>query len=443
MMTRYLLSTCILALYFCASACSKRNPDACCETADSCAARGFDEISPCALGVCVDGACIKEPNVCDGDEDCRDGTYCVDRSCAGCRDNTTCAATAPVCDSQAHTCRACAKDSECDSMACDLAIGACVEQARILYAAPGGATAEACTRTHPCSLRKAAESVDQAHDYIVLLPGNHSSGALFDGKRATIVGGGATLELVDGNFSLIHIQASTITMRDVSLVDHLSYDTSDHAAISSFKSSLTLENFAATTQNLESLYADGVLTIRRSTFDNSMWRNVSPVVSGRLIADQCTFIGRGAAIEGASLITNSIFDISPNMLALGFTERSGGPVGNDIINNTIIGGNIYCPDTPTSYWRFNSNIIQTSDTIQAPSACQYEYTLTNGTAVPGGSNIAGDPHFKDAAHGDFTLLSGSPAIDTADPIGLSNSHDFYGTPRPQGARADIGAVESH
>jgi hypothetical protein len=53
-------------------------------------------------------------------------------------------------------------------------------------------------------------------------------------------------------------------------------------------------------------------------------------------------------------------------------------------------------------------------------------------------NIA--PGFVNPSAGDFHLMSTSPAIDAADPA-ATISADYDGTPRPQGARRDIGAFE--
>jgi hypothetical protein len=60
----------------------------------------------------------------------------------------------------------------------------------------------------------------------------------------------------------------------------------------------------------------------------------------------------------------------------------------------------------------------------------------------GGANIDQDPKFVNAQGKDYRLQPGSPAVDAAVPSsGPGVDHDFAGTPRPQGARKDIGAFE--
>jgi len=187
MMIRNRFYTILLTLSLSAAACSKRNPDACCETAEDCRARGFDQISPCPLGTCVAGACI-DTDSCDDDADCHDGAYCVANTCVACRDNTTCAAAAPVCDAQMHACRACTKDAECDSLACDLAAGTCVEPSRVLYASADGEVSAACTRTQPCSIAKAGSLVDAAHPYLALIHGTYLTGLYIANATVTVCG---------------------------------------------------------------------------------------------------------------------------------------------------------------------------------------------------------------------------------------------------------------
>lgn len=117
---------------------------ACCVTADECGRIGASAPKPCTLGVCVHNECTPTTGICDGDEDCSGDTkFCVADTCAVCRVSASCPASTPVCDDTRHTCRACMKDRECDSGACDLAAGTCVDAAAILYASPSGTSADA------------------------------------------------------------------------------------------------------------------------------------------------------------------------------------------------------------------------------------------------------------------------------------------------------------
>ncbi len=67
--------------------------------------------------------------------------------------------------------------------------------------------------------------------------------------------------------------------------------------------------------------------------------------------------------------------------------------------------------------------------------------VTEGGSIRTGTNaIMADPLFADAANKNFSILSGSPAIDEAAGAQISTS-DFRGVSRPYGAAADIGAFE--
>lgn len=62
------------------AACSKRNQEVCCETADECAAIGTQEVVACSVGVCVEHECV-DIGSCDGDEDCELPETCVQSEC--------------------------------------------------------------------------------------------------------------------------------------------------------------------------------------------------------------------------------------------------------------------------------------------------------------------------------------------------------------------------
>jgi hypothetical protein len=56
-----------------------------------------------------------------------------------------------------------------------------------------------------------------------------------------------------------------------------------------------------------------------------------------------------------------------------------------------------------------------------------------------GTFATGDPKLVDPAGGNFHLGPGSAALDQID---AASTEDYYGCPRPRGARADIGAIEN-
>jgi hypothetical protein len=393
------------------------------------------------------------PAGCSRDQDCSSPTpFCVNTACAACRESTACPVARPVCDTVSHACRTCIKDSECDSGACDLGAGRCIDQAAILYASPAGFTTDPCTQTSPCSLQHAAQLVNTGTPYIVLQPGRYSGGADFNGKKATITGSNAIIDIADDPLSLVTIENnSDISMRNIDIDDHvINLMTETVGAIVLSKSSLTISNMNSTTTHIRAIGTTNnnighTLTITQSSFSGPgiLGGDNSP----GLIIDRCIFrnfapqafavsINVGDAIQ----LTNSVLisDSLHQLLSIGNSLQA-----SHIVHNTFLGGTgIDCHATATPYQILDSNIFYNIPTISAGSACQYQYNLSvpnAGLAGPG--NITGDPMFKDAANGDFHLKPGSAAIDTANPGDVFTGHDFDGTSRPQGARSDIGAFE--
>lgn len=393
------------------------------------------------------------PAGCSRDQDCGGATpFCVNTACVACRDSTTCPATRPVCDMVSHGCRTCVKDSECDSGACDLAAGRCVDQAAILYASPAGGSTDPCTKTSPCLLRRASGLVDTGTPYIVLQPGRYSGGAIFDGKKAIIAGHNAILDIVD-TASLVNIlNGSMINMRDTTLEDHLDTSRMDNIppGIQVLGSNLTVDNMQGNTIHIHALEAPsgfgGTLVVGHSRF-------TGPALSGpQLTIDSCIFHDPALDtssndpidVEGSIQMTNSILIVDstkrPTFAVVSFAAT---PQTSQITHNTFVGGSgIICSAATGSIWSFDSNIFHNVPTIAAGGGCQYQYSLSLPIAgLAGAGNITGDPMFKDASDGDFHLQPGSAAIDTANPEDVFTGHDFDGTPRPQGTRSDIGAFE--
>lgn len=410
--------------------------NACCVTADECAKIGSSAPLPCPLGVCVRNACTTTAGSCDDEEDCRAPTsVCVDGGCAVCRSNDGCPTSMPVCDTVAHDCRACRKDSECASGACDLAAGTCVDPAAVRYASPAGTAADACTRNAPCSLSHAAELVDVAHEYIVLLPGSHTSGVTFDGRSVIVAGNGATIDLAS---SMITVRnGASVRIRDTILVagQFLNIDGSRDAISVESASNLVVDNIQATVAGgVNAIRNHGTLTIRGSIISGLI------IDFGPLVIDRSTI----ASAQLQLFLSGDGFEISNSVFLNGGISISQDGASNLdgalILNNTFINGLFTCQGVTQKH--IESNILH-NITITSTPDCLYSYNLINpATDVGGVGNKTGDPLFVDLASNDLHLKADSPAIDAANPNRAPPfGHDYDGIQRPQGSTSDIGAFE--
>lgn len=128
---------------------------------------------------------------------------------------------------------------------------------------------------------------------------------------------------------------------------------------------------------------------------------------------------KGSVVEA---VNNTLYSNITGIRAFhNISEETSG--GTAIVTNTIIsGGNEIVGLKPNSEVSFN-------------------YCLTDSLPLDGIGNITGDPMFRDLQERDFTLLSGSPAIDAGNPDtdgdGLFFPSDPDDTER-DGTRIDIG-----
>lgn len=385
------------------------------------------------------------PTGCTGDQACSAPTpFCLDGACVACKSSNTCPAARPACDAVSHECRTCVKDAECDSGACDLAAGTCVDPSKILYASPAGTMTDPCARLLPCSLEKASSVAGPEHPYIVLLPGTHVSIARFFQQTATICGNGAT---VDASVVRIEILDGVLAIRDLNIA--VSNTTISHfggiTTIYAQNSELTLSNVNCDETTLS--FQDTVFAYPKVSIQKSGFRGSQLNLAGNIVLDesdfQSTFLSLSRQQTHPIRVSNSVFDAS-HLSILDGADAS--PLFDSFfIGNTFFGGQVSCnegQDHATAK-RFNSNIFLSTSGIQQATGCIYDFNLIQPMAtVNGANNVTGDPKFVDAAHSDFHLQGESPAINMADPFPPSaNTHDHDGNARPEGPRSDIGAFE--
>jgi uncharacterized repeat protein (TIGR01451 family) len=105
-----------------------------------------------------------------------------------------------------------------------------------------------------------------------------------------------------------------------------------------------------------------------------------------------------------------------------------------VVNCIFYGNKIFSTSTTQNF--------VSSGTVPASGTVKYSIISQQGNLTNGGNNITTDPDplFANVLTNDFSLLTGSPAINSGT-SNVSIATDIIGTARPQGATFDIGAYE--
>lgn len=447
------------------AACTKPNPNRCCVDEADCRAKDIPVGSVCDPGLlCRGNQCIAEPctdnthcdpaapfcvdetcaEACTSDDQCpgfgQTGLpRCVDGACVQCRDGLDCTADAPVCE--AGVCRGCQANNECASDLCDLDAGSCIEESSILYVSVTGSATAACTKQDPCTLAHAFEVVDTSKRNIKVAAGSYDTSVVL-GRSANIYG-------EPGSFvSTAYLEAgASYKLRDLSFGDLTCTSSTSTAPLALLDgqrltiSGLNLQRCKASVREIHverNLDYCAIQLSGAAGFEGSELTMTRSEISG----GQCAIL-----LDDASkfTISNTLFRDQGNLGAILIYDDN--PLPSSISFSTFYNSPWNCSDG-TVIFSSNSNLFL-NESAGAPAntvtgtRCVHNYAIIKpqANAPSGANNILGaDPKFVSAAGGNFYLMAGSPAIDAADPA-ATESIDFLGTARPQGAQRDVGAFE--
>jgi hypothetical protein len=449
------------------AACTKRNPEVCCESRADCAELGVDEPKlECADGFsCVDHTCTAPQ--CEIDGDCgADTPFCSpDQICVGCVTSDQCSADAPICDPATRSCRGCTMDADCASMLCDTEAGSCVAENLIVYASPNGSESSGCELSAPCSITRALSIANVTRNQIKMLPGTYTASLVINAKQVTFHGAGATLT-ASGSDTIVVRDDGHLTIHGLTVTNTVGPPNTNTFGFRCESTngikvpSLALHDVTVDAQNVPMVIYRCLASISRSTiFTNAQTMGGEGPVTllvnggGRVTVDR-SLIKNGNAVtvlDGGELqITNSVIAdvngmaglVGEGVVAFGGSLR--------ISYSTIINSRVHCmnalPCAQTGGSCLDNTIVSImSSPIPTDSVvgCEASYTLVQpqSTQLVGSNNQFGiSPYFRNTAQGDFRLGPSSPAIDAADPV-KTGTPDFDGVARPQGARSDLGAFE--
>lgn len=472
----------VVGLVIVAAGCpTEPNPNVCCTDEADCQAKGIPSGSQCGDGlVCRGNQCIAQPctsssgcdlaapycsmercsESCTADAECpgfgqaSSASLCEQGNCVECRDASHCSVERPVCD--AGTCRGCSDDAECASGICADMTGECVAEAAIAYVSSTGSDSSACTKSTPCTLARAMVVADSTRPHVKLDGASHSlsdptfsfpSMVTFHGPgtlaigQATVQGAGLSLRklTLNGDISCgpmpVNDPLPTLSLDRVHVGD-------DHRLLAApcllNLSGVRMRTTVASTITVVGQLAGGsggatVTRGSRLTIEGSSLESVgSPAI---VAANYSSFTVRNSIMRnGSTTSPNAIqADLTTAMSSVSFSTIHNALWTCNNASSTITGSNnIILNELP------NAPMNTTAGT-----SCTHRFSIIKPqSTAPSGTNnqLNADPRFVNAAAGDFHLMSGSPAIDAADPA-ATEAVDFDGTTRPQGAGHDIGAFE--
>lgn len=385
-----------------------------------------------------------------GEVSCESSLPTREMSAGNCVQESDCAASGQVC--KAYQCVACQTNSDCQSQICDAygdlgGAGRCITPSLTYFVDNNDSNQEYCSTAdgsikHPfCvvndALLKLAISSSSAPAYVRVLPSPNAYGLpplaalkgplVLTGPGSLKPGQAASL-IADSDDGQIQIAASARVVIDGFVISAPGLTVGDGATLTLRRSLLRDLVNAAT-------FTNASVTLDRMLF-SSNYAGLS-------------FAGGTLQLSNSVLSENAIAD-GQNLITL--SGGSGTVQFTTAYKNMLAGATsqvISCQKSSTVSIK-NSIVAMNGVTQQIAAGCAVVAgSLVVGSGDSASGQIRQDPVFVDSAGLDLRLQPLDPVntqyiIDRA--VGVSagdknSDHDYYGTPRPQGAGHDIGAVE--
>jgi hypothetical protein len=348
--------------------------------------------------------------------------------CVQCIDGveeSACTAQMQVCGAD-QTCHGCIVDSDCSSFVC-LANQSCAGESVVLYAAPAG-SGTACSRTSPCSLDTAVQSLSSARHTIKLttLSGFDYSGApitIDEPYLVEIIGTGTTFTP--------NASGDAITASGANL-DILGLRVSN-AMGSSIKCTagvLGVHAVSLVTSRAYGIEADGCdATIERSTIESHPGGAIE-IANGtyEIRNNVIENIGDAALVDGAVHITNGSGRVVFNTIAHVMSENGGGSRVGGI---KCDGGVVVAQNLIASWGDANASTGGT---------CTFRDNVANQTFELFGFAGADNLHLTAASPLDDIVDNASVVVDSDCQLDGEHIDDIDGQARPNVA-CDRGADE--
>lgn len=371
-------------------------------------------------------------------------------SAGNCAKEADCASSGQVC--KAYQCVACQQNSDCASQICDTygdlgGAGRCVSPSLTYFIDSSDSNQEFCgsadgTAKHPfCTIADGLNSLaattgtGPAYFRVQASPNAYGLPALSSLKNPLVLTGPGSPKAG---------QAATLIA-----------DTDDAQLQIRVSSKVIIDGFVLSAQGL-TVGSGTTLSMRRSLLRDLS--STATFTDATVTLDRLQFVSNyaGLLFDGGTLqLSNSVFSanaIADGQALLTLSGGSGSVQFSTIYKNTLASPSsqvVSC--SKSSSVAIKNSIFAMNGVAQqlAASCVVVAGSLVVGTGDSSSGQIKQEPAFVDPLGLDLRLKPFDPintqyVIDKAVGVSaadLNSDHDYYGTPRPQGAGHDIGAVE--